>query len=125
MTKKYEDQRKERMRLTEVVREMENDIKILLEGGRNFFQIRDLMGKLNKGLNTLDESAATNNRGAQVIKGVLQNLEDMELAQIEMRERRSKKKKKATPTAASPSGQEKVGGMQRGFQGASKKPEAP
>jgi len=111
MTKKFEDQRKERMRLTEVVREMENDIKILLEGGRNFFQIRDLMGKLNKGLNTLDESAATNNRGAQVIKGVLQNLEDMELAQTEMRERRSKKKKKATPTGVSPADQERIGGM--------------
>ena len=51
MTKNYEDQRKEKMRLIEVTREMENDIKILLEGGRNFFQIRDLMGKLNKDLN--------------------------------------------------------------------------
>lgn len=44
MTKKYHQQKKEKDRLIEVAREMENDIKILLEGGKNFFQIRDLMG---------------------------------------------------------------------------------
>lgn len=62
MTLQHDIQKKEKNRLTEVVREMENDIKILLEGGRNFFQIRDLMSELHKDLNQLDESANHNNR---------------------------------------------------------------
>ena len=81
MTKNFEDQRREKDRLIEVTREMENDIKILLEGGRNFFQIRDLMGQLHKDLNSLDESANHNNRSAKIIRGVLENLEQMELEQ--------------------------------------------
>lgn len=54
---------------------MENDIKILLEGGRNFFQIRDLMAELRKDLNQLDESANHNNKTSQIVRGILEEME--------------------------------------------------
>jgi hypothetical protein len=39
-----------------------------LEGGRNFWQIRDLMGQLNENMNIIEDSATQSNKGAIVVK---------------------------------------------------------
>jgi len=57
MTKKYFYNLSERRRIELINSNLESDIKILLEGGRDFFKIRDLVGSLNKKLNELENSA--------------------------------------------------------------------
>lgn len=42
MTKKYEYNLSERRRIEIINSHLESDIKILLEGGKEFFRIRDL-----------------------------------------------------------------------------------
>ena len=53
MTKKYEYNLSERRRIELINTNLESYIKILLEGGRDFFKIRDLVGSLNRNLNEL------------------------------------------------------------------------
>ena len=74
MTKKYEYNLSERRRIELINRNLESDIKILLEGGWDFFKIRDLVGSLNRNLNELENSAVESNKGAYVVREITKHL---------------------------------------------------
>lgn len=67
-------------------------MKILLEGGRNFWQIRDLMGQLNENMTIIEDSAKQSDKGATIVKEVMSHLELLFTASIETNEKTKKTK---------------------------------
>ena len=56
MIKKLTYANRERERLTEVVREQAEEIRILLEGGSGFRKIKEHMGSLHKELDEMESN---------------------------------------------------------------------
>ncbi len=80
--------------MREIVRDQDGEIKILLEGGRNFWQIRDLMGQLNENMNIIEDSATQSNKGAIVVKEVMTHLEFLFTSSMEHTEKQKRKAEK-------------------------------
>ena len=68
---------KERKRLEEVVREQDEEIKILLEGGSGFRRIKELMGGLTNTVDQLQSEADESARGVVIVRNILSNIDEI------------------------------------------------
>ena len=77
MEKKLSYSFKERERLTEVVREQAEEIRILLEGGSGFRKIKEHMGSLHKELDMMELNAMEHRRGAEFVRSIMGNIDEI------------------------------------------------
>ena len=71
MNKKVEDLQKENERLSDIILDKELEMKDLLHGGESFQKIKDMIGDLNRNMDTVQEQCESNEEGSAAIKGFM------------------------------------------------------
>ena len=85
---------KERKRLEEVVRDQDDEIKILLEGGSGFRRIKELMGGLTNTVDQLQSEADESAKGVVIVRNILTNIDEIFKNRAEPPVDKVKKKRK-------------------------------
>lgn len=60
-----------------MVRDQDEEIKILLEGGSGFRKIKELMGGLTNTVDQLQSEADESARGVVIVRNILKNIDEI------------------------------------------------